>query len=170
MTAALIRDRDLARLNRCLEFLAEQTFVESLRRQAVDAIPVVVPSAFTVWNEFNPATGEMETPVISATTVGIAGGSKQLERAMYDARSIFAAHVDEQPITMATSALGMAGHAPSRTSTRRSSSAAPSSTDSSTGRWMSTTRSRSSSLRRPSSSRSPFTADGTTSLPRTGWF
>lgn len=98
MTPTMIRGRDLERLNRCLELLAEPTSVEALRRRAVDAIPVVVASTFTVWNEFDPATGEMAIPVISATTIGIADGSKQLERAIYDARSIFAAHVDEQPI------------------------------------------------------------------------
>lgn len=98
MAADVIRDRDLGRLNRCLELLAEPTSVEALRRQAVEAIPAVVPSAFTVWNEFDPAPGEMAVPVISSATEGIAGGSKQLERAIYDARSIFAAHVDEQPI------------------------------------------------------------------------
>jgi hypothetical protein len=53
-----------------------------------------------VWNEFDPATGEMATPVISATTMRTADGSKLLQRAIYDARSIFAAHVDEQPIMM----------------------------------------------------------------------
>lgn len=98
MTPTVIRDRDLERLNRCFELLAEPTSVEALRRRAVDAIPIVVSSTFTVWNEFDPATGEMAIPVISATTIGIADGGKQLERAIYDARSIFAAHVDEQPI------------------------------------------------------------------------
>ena len=98
MTAAVIRDHDLERLSSCLELLAEPTSVEALRREAVDAIPAVVPSAFTVWNEFDPATGEMAAPVISARTTGIAGGSTRLERAMYQARSIFADHVDEQPI------------------------------------------------------------------------
>jgi hypothetical protein len=83
VTVAVIRERDLARLNGCLELLAEPTFVEALRRQAVDAIPEVVSSAFTVWNEFDPATGEMAAPVISATTMGIAGG-KRLEKAIYD--------------------------------------------------------------------------------------
>jgi len=98
VTATRIRERDVARLNKCLELLVEPTSVEALRRQAVDAIPVVVPSAFTVWNEFDPATREMATPVISATTVGIPDGGKEIERAMYDARSVFAAHVDEQPM------------------------------------------------------------------------
>jgi len=98
VTAAVVRERDLVRLNRCLERLAEPTSVEALRRRAVDAIPVVVSSASTVWNEFDPTPGEMANPVISATTKGMAAGSEQLERAMYDARSMFAAHVDEQPI------------------------------------------------------------------------
>jgi DNA-binding CsgD family transcriptional regulator len=98
VTAVVIRDRDVARLNRCLELLAGPTSIDALRRQAVDAIPELVASAFTVWNEFDPTAGEMSAPVISATTVGIRGGAEQLSRAMYDARATFAAHVDEQPI------------------------------------------------------------------------
>ena len=75
MTPAEIRDRDLERLNRCLELLAEPTSVEALRRRAVDAIPVVVSSTFTVWNEFDPATGEMAIPVISGP-LGVTGSAK----------------------------------------------------------------------------------------------
>lgn len=64
MGRVVLRDRDLEALDAFLEVVAETRSVQEFRSRTVEAVPRVVASEVTAWNEVDRATGALVNPVI----------------------------------------------------------------------------------------------------------
>jgi DNA-binding CsgD family transcriptional regulator len=92
MGAVWLGDLDIAALDGFLEVIAQPCPVGEFQRRTVEAIPAVVPSTTTAWNEVDSHTYEMANPVIVPTPPDWQLAS------MTEIRQLFAAHAHEHPV------------------------------------------------------------------------
>jgi DNA-binding CsgD family transcriptional regulator len=88
----ILRDRDVRALLGVVEVLADPCSLEELRQRSVDAMQTVVRSSLTAWNEVDPSTGHLSTPVVWPPL------SEQLRGRFEATAEIFAANAGQHPV------------------------------------------------------------------------
>jgi DNA-binding CsgD family transcriptional regulator len=87
-----LRQRDIETLLVVVATLAEPCPLDQLRQRSVEAIPTIVRSSLTAWNEVDPASGTLSSPAIHPPPTTHVGGSFEAGLA------VFAAHAHQHPV------------------------------------------------------------------------